>query len=165
MKKLLIMTCLAFGSMSGQAQEVFNRLYESASAVIADPEASESKTKLNHFYITALNYIKGTAAERTEAVTTTFLDTQAYYLSEFVGSFFKNLSLSHQVSAECQHRVVMAYINASLENPLFHDKDTEKVNAFVYEKGCLTPFCLDTNWEEAYHIASEKANKLLSDKK
>ena len=165
MKKLLIAACLALGCMSGQAQEVFNRLYESASAVVNDPEATESKTKLNHFYMTALNYVKGTASERMETVTTTFLDTQAYYLSEFVGSFFKNLSLSHQVSAECQHGVVMAYINASLDNPLFGDKDTEKVHAFVNEKGCLTPFSLDTDWEKAYKTAIEKSNELLEKKK
>ncbi len=163
MKKLLIMACLTFGCINyGQAQEVFNRLYESASAAINDPEASDSKTKLNHFYMTTLNYVKGKASERTEPVTTTFLDTQAYYLSEFIGSFFKNLSISHQVSAECQHSVIMAYVNASLDNPLFGDKDMDKVHAFVNEKGGLTPFSLDTNWEKAYQIASEKATELLS---
>ncbi len=160
-KTLTVILLVIAAATQGYGQEVYNRLYESANQVLNDPEAPKSKTDVNHFYVTVLNYLKGTASTRMETVTTTFLDTQAYYLSEFVGSFFRNLSRAHQVSAECQHGVLMAYVNASINNPLFGDADTEKVQAFVGEAGCLTPFSLDTDWEKAYTKASQEVEELM----
>lgn len=162
MRKTLTVVLLAVAAATqSYGQEVYNRLYESASQVLNDPESPKSKTDVNHFYVTALNYLKGTASARMETVTTTFLDTQAYYLSEFVGSFFRNLSRAHQVSAECQHGVLMAYVDASVNNPLFGDTDTGKVQAFVGEAGCLTPFSLDTDWGKAYTQASQEVEELM----
>lgn len=161
MKKICMAALFALATLQGQGQEVYNHLYESATQVMNNPEASESQTKINHFYVTALNYLKGTASAKMESVTTTFLDTQAYYLSEFVGSFFRNVSSAHKVSAECQHGVVMAYVNATLDNPLFNDPDKEKVHSFVGDNTYLTPFSIDTDWEKAYNAATKKADELL----
>lgn len=161
MKKLLLISLLIASGMCGQAQEIYNRIYNSAIQVTNNPESPESEVKLNHFYVTALNYLKSESAKQMKEVTTTFLDTQAYYLSEFVTSFFNHLSQARQVSAESQQKVAITYINATLNTPLFKDKDTEKTHAFVNEKDCLTPFNLNTDWEKAYKKATKKAVKIL----
>lgn len=161
MKKILLVAGFLLATLQGQSQEVYNHLYESAMQVVNNPEAPESQTKINHFYVTALNYLKAKSAEQMGSVTTTFLDTQAYYLSEFVGSFFRDLSASHKVSAECQHGVAMAYVNATLSCPLFNDADTEITHSFVNVPSYLTPFCLNTDWEKAYEKAQKESEKLL----
>ena len=161
MKKILFISLFIGNCMCSQAQEIYNRIYESAIQVTSNPESPESEVKLNHFYVTALNYLKSESSEQMKEVTTTFLDTQAYYLSEFVTSFFKDLSQARQMSAESQQKVVIAYINATLNTPLFKDKETEKTHAFVNEKESLTPFSLNTDWEKAYKKATKRAAKIL----
>lgn len=161
MKKILLIALLLAGSMCIQAQEIYNKVYKTALETINNPESPESQVKLNHFYVTALNYLKSESNERMESVTTTFLDTQAYYLSEFVTSFFDHISQARQLSAESQQKVVMAYVNATLDTPLFKDKETEKIHSFISEKNSLTPFSLDTDWEKAYKKATKKAAKIL----
>lgn len=164
MKKLIIGACFVLVCLHANSQEVYNKLYNSATEVLNDPQAAEIKTKINYFYLTELNYLKAKAGAQMETVTTSFLDTQAYYLSEYVGAFFKDLSEAHRVSAECQKDITMAYINATLSNSLFEDSDTEKVHSFIGDQEYLTPFSLDTNWEKAYKEITEKAKEILKKK-
>lgn len=162
MKKILLFSLLAITlSLHVQGQEIYVNLYRSAIEVTNDPDAPESSVKLNHFYVTALNYLKSMVESDDENEVTTMLDNQAYYLSEFVSSFFQNVSKAHSLSAEKQHSVVMVYVHASLDNPLFKDKDEEKVHAFVLDKNSLTPFSLDTDWEKAYKKVDKKMKKLF----
>ena len=162
MKKIMLMAVFLLATVQGFSQEVFNRMYASATAVLNDPASNEAKTKLNYFFLTELNYLRSTAEQRMPEVTTTFLDTHAYYLSEFVTSFFQQVSAAHRVSAECQHGVVMSYVNATIENPLFGDTDKEKVHSFLHDPQYPTPFSLDTDWEKAYREATQKAAVLLN---
>lgn len=161
MKRFVMLVVLSCCLMPGFSQEIFNRLYTSASEVLNNPESNEAKTKLNYFFLTELNYLRSTAEQRLPEVTTTFLDNQAYYLSEFVTSFFKDVSVAHRVSADCQHAVVLGYVNATIENPLFGDSDKEKVHSFLNDPQYPTPFSLDTDWEKAYKEAVKRSAELL----
>lgn len=49
---------------------------------------------------------------------------------------------------------IMLFMNASVANPLFKDEDKETTMAFTGDDS-ITPFCLDTNWQNAYLSASE----------
>ena len=89
-------------------------------------------------------------------VTTQFLDTQAYWLSEFLTLFFDQIvkDKKNRDDEERKARILM-FMEASLRNPLFHDKDEETTLSYIKEGSEITPFSLDTNWELAYQYAKE----------
>lgn len=161
MKKSIIALFLLLPAMQLCGQEIYNKHYTSAHAVINNPESPDHQVKLNHFYVTELNYLKSMAEKEMGTVTTTFLDTQAFYLTEFVGAFFKDLSQARLVSNDCQQKVVMAYVQSSLDNPLFKDADEEKTLSFMNDPQYLTPFSLNTDWEKAFNEAKKKTSRIL----
>ncbi len=150
MKKLLTAALLLLGlGQSATAQEVYNEVLAKAEAVVNDPKSDEVSLKIAHFKSTALRYLRTTALQKNEDVTTFFLDTQAYYMSDFLGRFFADLA-RHQNDSETDRKAtVLRYVNASVGNPLFEDVDEETAEIFIEDKGNLTPFSLNTNWEKA----------------
>jgi hypothetical protein len=58
-------------------------------------------------------------------------------------------------------QVIEIYRDASLKNPLFNDAGKETANCYVNDKATFTPFSLDTNWEKAYEIATQKIKELF----
>ncbi len=131
------------------AQEIYNEVLTKAEAVVNDPKADEVSLKVAHFKSTALRYLRSTALQKNEDVTTFFLDTQAYYMSDFLGRFFADLTRHQNDSEDDRRATILHYINASVGNPLFKDVDEETAEIFIEDKGNLTPFSLNTNWEKA----------------
>ena len=86
-------------------------------------------------------------------VTDRFLDVQAYYMSEFLTLFFKEILSDKKLSDEKKKNKILMFMDASCSNPLFNDSDKETINAYINEGNELTPFCLDTDWEKAYAAA------------
>lgn len=131
------------------AQELYNEVLKQAEAVVNNPKADEVSLKINHFKSTALRYLKNTALKKMETVTVQFLDTQAYYLSEFVGNYITELVRMRNDDEKTRKARILDYVNATVNNPLFEEADTEMTESFIVDKDGLTPFSINTNWERA----------------
>lgn len=138
---MLVTTC--------PAQELYNEVLKQADAVVNNPKADEISLKINHFKSTALRYLKSTALKKMDTVTEQFLNTQAYYLSEFIGTYITELVKMQNDDEKTRKARILDYINATVNNPLFEEADTEWVESFIADKDGLTPFSINTNWERA----------------
>ena len=54
---------------------------------------------------------------------------------------------------------IMLFMDASVSNPMFDDKDQETTMSYINEGGELTPFCLNTDWQKAYAAAKSQTKK------
>lgn len=122
--------------------------------MVNSPTTSFTNTQIAQFKRTALIYLKEKAFEQRKEVTTDFLDTQAYYLSEFVTFFFDEILKAKRLSEEKRKERILLFMDASVSNPLFDDRDLETTMSFITSGGELTPFCLNTDWEKAYAAVS-----------
>lgn len=150
MKKNIVLSLfLTLGACQMQAQEIYNEVLTKAEKVVNDPKADEVSIKVNHFKSTALRYTRSMALKNLPEVTTQFLDVQAYYLSDFLSRFFKDLAAVQDSDEKTRKERILLYVNASVGNPLFEDADTETAESFIDDKDNLTPFSLNTDWEKA----------------
>lgn len=155
MKKYLILLFVCTLSLFTQAQEVYNYVLDNATKIVNSPTSGYAQAQIAQFKRTALIYLKSKSFERTDSVPAKFLNTQAYYLSEFLGLFFKEILRDKKLSDDERKSKIMLFMNASVANPLFNDDDKETTMAFANDANELTPFSLDTNWEFATKAAEE----------
>lgn len=151
MKKILLVI-ISFILLPGfsAAQEVYNYLLDATTRTVNNPMSSYTQTRIAQFKRTALIYMKSKAFETMPEVTEQFLNTQAYYLSEFVTLFFDEIIKDKKLSERKRKQKVCLFMDASKSFPMFNDPDTETVDAYIIDGNELTPFCLDTNWQQAY---------------
>ena len=90
-----------------------------------------------------------------------FFATQAVMMSSFVTDYHANVLKAQEISPAKRNEILKIYSDACKYNPMFKDTNKERANAFVNEKGSLTPFCLDTDWEKAYDQATTLAKAAL----
>ena len=152
-KALLLVAIFLFVSAAAAGQEVYNYLLESSTRIVCHPGSSFTQTRIAQFKRTALVYMKSKAFEVMPCVTDQFLNTQAYYLSEFVTLFFDEVLRDKGLSASRRKEKIYMFMDASKSNPLFGDTDAETTDAFILDSGELTPFSLDTDWQKAYLAA------------
>lgn len=154
MKIILVTFLILFLSViPGSAQEVYLLVMENATRTVNNPMSNYTQTAIAQFKITALNYIKQKAFETMPQVCTQFLDTQAYFLSEFLSLFME--SILNDTKRQDQERKdnILLFMQASLSNPLFGDKDENTTQSYIKDTTQLTPFSLDTDWQKAYLAA------------
>ena len=132
---------------------------ENATRVVNSPSSSYTQTQIAQFKCTALTYLKRKAFEQTDSVSTDFLNVQAYYLSEFLSSFFNDILKSRRKDSVKKQEKIQHYMNATVLNPLFNDSDQETTMSYIVANEKLTPFCLNTNWQKAYFAATGKKKK------
>ena len=158
----IVFLLFAFG-ISGNisAQEVYNYVMQSSVRIVDDPLSSFTHTRIAQFKKTTLLYIKSKAEETMPVITETFLNEQAYYLSEFVANFLEEVLDDSKRKKSEKKRVILNYINASLMNPLFYDPNVETTEVYLRDNDELTPFSLNTDWKKAYFsaIAYKKIDK------
>jgi hypothetical protein len=155
MKKIIFTFIITFGiALSSSAQDVYNYVLESSTRIVNIPTSNFTNTRIAQFKRTALIYMKSKALETMPEVTAQFLDTQAYYLSEFVTLFFNEILKENKDNQELTKSKIQLFIDASFSNPLFNDPDTETTHSYIMEEGELTPFCLDTDWMKAHTAAT-----------
>lgn len=152
-KTLLLITIFLCGSAAAAGQEVYNYLLESSTRIVCNPGSSFTQTRIAQFKRTALVYMKSKAFEVMPRVTDQFLNTQAYYLSEFLALFFDEVLRDKKLSASRRKEKIYMFMDASKSNPLFGDTDAETTDAFILDSDELTPFSLDTDWQKAYLAA------------
>lgn len=146
---IIIASC----NFSLKAQEVYNLVLNNATRIVNNPTCSYTQIQIAQFKRTALIYMKAKAFEETDSVPSSFLDTQAYYLSEFVTLFFNDVVMSKRLSVEKRKERIMMFTDASISNPMFDDADKDTTLAFINDGGELTPFSIDTDWQKAYAAA------------
>lgn len=154
MKKLLLFFLLL--STNLQAQEVYDAALDNATRIVNSPTSGDTQTRIAQFKRTVLVYMRRKAFERTDSVPARFLDTQAYYLSDFITLFFNEILNTEEQSKRERKQKIAIFMNASLLNPLFGDEDKETTRSYMMEDECITPFCLDTDWQKAF-VAAKKA--------
>ena len=138
-------------SHTAHAQEVFNMVLQSATRTVNSPTSNFTVTRVAQFKRTALTYLRDKAFEQSDSVKSAFLDTQAYCLSEFTTSFFNQIV---HCSGDTRRQVIQKFMDASRNNPLWGDPDTETTHSFITANE-LTPFSLDTDWEKAFNAIKE----------
>lgn len=151
----LLVLALSFSTL--KAQSLYKTVFDRATAVVNDPKSSDDAIEISQFKITALNYLVTEVKKRGWQKDSYFYDSQAVNLTSFVTDFQANLDKARSISPAKRMQIIKIYTEASKFNPLFKDTDKEKVNCYVNDKGTLTPFCLDTDWEKAYDQATTLA--------
>lgn len=142
-----------------QAQDVYNLVLANATRIVNSPTSGFTQTQIAQFKRTALVYMKSKAFEQSDSVSASFLDTQAYFLSEYLTLFFDEILKSKKLSEAERRERIYLFMDASLSNPLFNDPDEETTMAFIKDGGEITPFCLNTDWQKAYAAATAALKK------
>lgn len=148
-KKIALSILLAVGAGQLQAQELYNEVLTKAENVVNDPKADDVSVKVNHFKSTALRYLRHMAVKNKPDMSAQFLDIQAYYMTDFLSKFFKDLAAVQNDNTRARKECIIMYVNASVGNPLFESADTETAESFIDDKDNLTPFSLNTDWQKA----------------
>lgn len=157
MKKLYLFLFICItASCRLNAQQVYNLVVENATRTVNSPTSGYSQTRIAQFKLTTLTYIRSKAFEQTDTVSSRFLDTQAYYLSEFISLFFDEILKDKKLGENKRKAKVALFMDASLANPLFNDPDDETTKAYVLEGNEITPFSINTDWERAYAAAKSQ---------
>lgn len=168
MSRLIVLLLLCLISADVPAQDVYNFMLERATTTLNSPTASFTQIRIAQFKRTALTYLNRKAHETRPAVTVDFLNTQAYYLSEFLTLYLNEIIRDRKDSEALREAKIDLFMKCSREHPLFYDPDEETTLAFVKEGTELTPFSLDTDWEEAFQAAkaiAKEFNKLKKELK
>ena len=152
----ILLTAFTLGA---NAQEIYKIVYKNAEEIVNDPTASLTKAKIAQFKLSQLTYLRHKAFETMPEVTDRFLDVQAYFLSEFLSLYQAELVKSSKETPEARAKKVMIFLDATVSNPLFEDKDEETIYAYINAGTELTPFSLDTDWQKA--LAAVKAQLKL----
>ena len=159
MSRILLIILFSTFSICSQAKEVYDMVLDNATRIVNSPTSSFLNTQIAQFKRTALIYIKSKAFERTDSVPAKFLNTQAYYLTEFLNLFFAEMIKIKDLPEKARKQRILRFMDASACNPLFHDPDEETTLSFVENGGEVTPFSLDTDWQKAYLAAKAIVEK------
>ncbi len=160
MRYFLLSLILALCSFhTARAQDVYNLVLDNATSVVNNPLSNFMQTQIAQFKRTSLIYLKQKTLEETDTIPSCFLDTQAYYLSEFVTLFLNDVWRSKRLDEGKRKERIMMFTDASVSNPLFYDEDKETTLSFIKTAGEVTPFSLDTDWQKAYLAAKSQLKK------
>ncbi len=150
MKKVLLLALfISLSVTTVKGQDIYNFVLENATRTVNTPSTNFTFTRIAQFKRTALIYLKSKAHETMSEVTTDFLDTQAYCMSEFITLFFDEILKDSKLSPEARKDKIYMFMDATVMNPLFNDPDRETTYAYIDDGNELTPFSLDTDWEKA----------------
>ncbi len=150
---LLVSSLLSLWPAVGKGQDIYNHVLDNATKMVNTPSTNFTQTRISQFKRTALVYLKQKAFETMPEVKADFLNTQAYYLSEFLTLFFNEILKDRSLKDDDRKEKIYMFMEASLNNPLFKDADEETVQSYIKVGSELTPFSLDTDWQKAYNEA------------
>ena len=156
MVRIISLFAIFLLSFTANAQDIYNMVLGNATRIVNTPTSPYTQTQIAQFKRTALIYLKSKAFEQTDSVTTQFLDTRAYFFSEYLTLFFDEIIKSKRLSEAKRRARIVLFMETSVANPLFNDPDTETTMAFINAGGEITPFCLNTDWQKAFLAAEER---------
>ena len=148
-KTFLTLTLLITISTCLNAQQVYIEMRQKAKTVIANPAANATQKNINQFKLNALDYMGMKMREQMPDSSVTFLDKQAYALNHFMLYYIQTLVDNSSQPVAYKERIIKAFVDASISNPLFYDNDKELVLSYFVDGNNLTRFSLDTDWLRA----------------
>lgn len=166
----LLTLCLTLSAHAQDTRErVFLQIYNSAQKVANDPQESMQARKVATFKVDAIDYMKrktlNILTDTTQNLTNdeiaainNRLDSMAYFMYDYVNLFTKEYSRAR--GKRQKQRVLNAFREASINNPLFNDADRQLVLAYYNREDYLTQFSLDTDWVKALAEVKEKLKKI-----
>lgn len=167
MNKLIVCIVLTLSFLTANAQSVFNEIYNLTYKSATDPKESVEVRKVAAFKLDALSYLKtkvmnnitinGELQDSISGKLVAQLDSQAYYMYDYLNIFSKEYSRAGTTTQK--ERVMRIFRSASINNPLFNDPDRQLVLAYYNREDYITQFSLDTNWIKALTDAKEKLKK------
>lgn len=157
MKKWIIIGFLIAFSAQIQAQETYNTLLNQAAVAVNTHDANDYTTKVNYFYLTALNYMISEMKPQ-DAAQYRILDEQALAMHRFVSRFID--WISHTPHEKLRRKGIKAFLKHGSSHPFFNDKDKETTLSFIGDPNYITPFSLDTDWVAANQGVDKTLNRL-----
>lgn len=155
MKKLIL--TLAF-SMTAviciNAQDVYKEIMRLSKEVANDTSKDLQTRRIATFKVDELEYMAQRTMEQMPDSSASILNYQAYAMYEYVNLFLKNYTATDKKKEKLD--VVDTFMNASIQNPRFNDKDKELVMSYINAEGYVTKFSLDTDWVKALADVKEK---------
>ena len=138
------------------AQEIYNFVLENATRTANSPTSSFAQSRIAQFKRTTLTYIKIKALDSPMEVSGQSLDNQAFFLTEFINYYFREVLSAKRLSPEKKAELTEVFQNASRRYPLFEEDDTTLSEAYMNEPNHLTPFSLNTDWQKAHNAVKQR---------
>ncbi|MCF0194266.1 MAG: hypothetical protein HUK00_03685 [Bacteroidaceae bacterium] len=160
MKRSLLIIAFAMMAMVMQAQEVYKAVILSAQEVLNDTRADDMQLKAAQFKITALNYMHRKMVEKNPDTPVRELDLQAYYMSEFLTAFMTDVYRNKDKAEQVRTNRILFYISVTKSCPMFNDPNKDETDIYITEADNITPFSLDTNWEQAVELLHKNRQEL-----
>lgn len=147
-------------------QRVYEQIYRSSYKVATDKSEDTEIRKIASFKVDAISYLKTKTLEALSvsdkeltpkeiAHLNSRLDSMAYYMYDYVNLYLKNFAkAANEKEQDCVKKI---FRDASINNPLYGDKDDEVILAYYNREDYPTQFSLDTNWI----VALEEVKKQL----
>ena len=110
--------------------------------------------KIAQFKVDALNYLATKTKEVKPDTPVGELDKQAYALNEFISCYINELT--KYSSKKARAYVLNIFRDATNTNTRFGDMDRDLVLSYYNNKGYLTQFSLDTDWEKALEEVQQR---------
>ena len=152
-KRLIIIALMALAfNTTMNAQEVFKEIYNAANTTLNDP--MEALTYMNTKYLEVV--LDTTTQIPYNAIARR--DSMAYYMYDYVNLFLKEYNRASK--QRDKDKVMKAFRETSINNPLFNDPNREFVLYFFNKEDILTQFSLDTDWVKACEDVRRKLKEL-----
>jgi len=165
MKRIILTILIAVTAATTlSAQEIYTEIRRAAQEKVNDPTANLLVRNFSMFKLEALNYLAIKMKEEFPDSSAELLDKEALSMNIFITNYTKSLVASKNMPANYQKKVIKAYIDASISNPLFNDSDTELIHSYFADGTSLTRFSLDTDWRRAV-LAAKEAIKAIEENK
>ncbi len=160
MKKLFLsmILCLSLNN-SIQAQQAYTNLLEKAKSTLNDQNAYPMVKQISQFKKDALEYLSMKMKTDMPDSSTNYLDKQALALDNFVNYYIQNLLNSQSQPAAYQVKIMKIFMDATVSNPLFNDKEKDITWAYFNNAKSITRFSLDTDWPRATVAAINQIEK------
>ena len=78
-----------------------------------------------------------------------YLDELALLLNNFITAYIMQLVKMNNMPDAAQVKITKIFIDASVSNPLFNDKEEEPAHSYLNNASSITRFSLDTDWPRA----------------
>ena len=160
MKKSFLIIVFAMMAVTTQAQDVYKAVMISAQDVLNNPNAEDMQLKAAQFKIAALNYTHRKMVEKNPDTPVRELDLQAYYMSEFLTDFMADVYRNKDKAEQVRAKRILFYISVTKSCPMFNDPDKDATDIYITEADNITPFSLDTNWEQAVQLLQKNRQEL-----
>lgn len=150
-KWLQLAALLAFLSPTLRAQEVFILVRQSNERAIQQAGNGYVQREVARFQLEALDFLESEALKNLQKQSVNdFLDTQAYFLSRFIGSFCDDVLTRRRITPEKAEERMLHFRHSADKHPLFSSQDAQHAEEFLNDSQSFTPFSLNTDWKAAF---------------